>query len=207
MRALWFRVMKLCWPAPDRNKGPILDLLRRVLPERGSVLELASGTGQHVVHFARHLPRLDFLPSDICEENLVSIRSWIAESGLENVRSPVRIDVTETDWRIDRVDAMFNANMVHISPWECAIGLFAGAGRYLVSAGMLVLYGPFRVAGEHTAPSNLEFDADLKRRDVRWGVRDLEAIVDLGKGAGLRFIERVPMPANNQTLIFARNEL
>ena len=196
--------MKLTWPAPERNKGPILEVLKRVLPERGTLLELASGSGQHVVHFARNFPEITFLPSDIVDENLASIRAWIDESGLTNVLPPRRIDVTSSDFGIEPVDAIFNANMVHISPWSCAIGLFAGAARYLAEAGSVVLYGPFRIGGEHSAPSNAEFDADLRSRDASWGVRDFEAIVTLAENAGFRLRERVAMPANNQTLVFVR---
>ena len=196
--------MKLTWPAPERNKGPILEVLKRVLPEHGTLLELASGSGQHVVHFARNFPEITFLPSDIVDENLASIRAWIDESGLKNVLPPRRIDVTSSDFGIEPVDAIFNANMVHISPWSCAIGLFAGAARYLAEAGSVVLYGPFRIGGEHSAPSNAEFDADLRSRDASWGVRDFEAIVTLAENAGLRLRERVAMPANNQTLVFVR---
>jgi hypothetical protein len=196
--------MKLTWPAPERNKGPILEVLKRVLPEHGTLLELASGSGQHVVHFARNFPEITFLPSDIIDENLASIRAWIDESGLTNVLPPRRIDVTSSDFDIEPVDAIYNANMVHISPWSCAIGLFAGAARYLAEAGSVVLYGPFRIGGEHSAPSNAEFDADLRSRDASWGVRDFEAIVTLAENVGLRLRERVAMPANNQTLVFVR---
>ena len=196
--------MKLTWPAPERNKGPILEVLKRVLPERGTLLELASGSGQHVVHFARNFPEITFLPSDIVDENLASIRAWIDESGLTNVLPPRRIDVTSSDFGFEPVDAIYNANMVHISPWSCAIGLFAGAARHLAEAGSVVLYGPFRIGGEHSAPSNAEFDADLRSRDASWGVRDFEAIVTLAEDAGFRLRERVAMPANNQTVVFVR---
>ena len=197
--------MKLCWSAPERNKGPILEVLERVLPKQGTVLEIASGTGQHVIHFAQHLPALTFIPSDIDESNLESIRAWLAEAGLPNVLPPLRLDVTSEDWAAGEVNAIVNANMIHISPWECTEGLLAGAERYLSARGVLALYGPFRINGEHTAPSNAEFDADLKRRDARWGVRDLETVVALAHEHGLHFTERVAMPANNQTLVFRRD--
>ncbi len=197
--------MKLCWSAPERNKGPILEVLERVLPKQGTVLEIASGTGQHVIHFAQHLPALTFIPSDIDESNLESIRAWLAEAGLPNVLPPLRLDVTSEDWAAGEVNAIVNANMIHISPWECTEGLLAGAERYLSARGVLALYGPFRINGEHTAPSNAEFDADLKRRDARWGVREFEIVVALAHEHGLHFAERVAMPANNQTLVFRRD--
>ncbi len=196
--------MKQCWPAPERNKGPILDVLMRVLPPRGLLLELASGTGQHVVHFARHLGNLTFQPSDISDENLASIRQWIAEAGLPNVRPPIRLDVMAGDWGVEQVDAIFCANMIHITPWECTLALFEGVGRHLSPAGMLVLYGPFSIGGEHTAPSNAAFDADLKMRDSRWGVRDKHAITELASATGLVPTDPVAMPANNLTLVFKR---
>jgi SAM-dependent methyltransferase len=195
--------MKQTWPAPERNKGPILEVLRRVLPEAGRVLEISSGSGQHVVHFARHLPSLEFQPSDIDEENLASIRAWRREEKLDNVLEPVRLDVLDAAWPIERCDAAFNANMIHIAPWACAEGLFAGLGRHLPPGGVFVLYGPFRMGGEHTAESNAAFDADLRRRDPSWGVRDLEAVEALARQHGLALRERVAMPANNQSLVFA----
>jgi len=196
--------VKFTWPAPERNKGPTLDVLSRVLPRQGSVLEIASGTGQHIIHFARHLPALTFLPTDVLDENLASIQAWIAESGLTNVRTPQQLDVTSKNWGVATVSAIFNANMIHIAPWDCAIGLFNGAARTLELGGTLVLYGPFRIGGKHTAESNADFDKDLRRRDTRWGVRDLETVTSLAESVSLRLIERVPMPANNQTLVFVR---
>lgn len=200
---------KACWPAPERNKEPILEVLRRVLPGTGALLELASGSGQHAVHFARHLPGLVYWPTDADPENLASIRTWALEEQLSNLMQPRQLDVTWDDWPMPegaaRVDAVFNANMLHISSWSCAIGLFAGVGRVLREAGTLVLYGPYRVGGEHTSESNASFDASLRERNPEWGVRDLEAVVRLGEGAGLRLVERVEMPANNQTLVFVRS--
>ena len=196
--------MKQVWPAAERNKQPILEVLRRVLPAEGTVLEVASGTGQHAAFFASQLPGLTFQPSDIDDENLASIRAWVDEARLSNLRPPLKLDVTQPDWGVGTFEAIFNANMIHIAPWACCVGLVAGAGRHLAPAGVLVMYGPFRVGGTHTAPSNAEFDASLKTRDPRWGVRDSEAVTALAEEAGLKLQERVPMPANNQTLIFTR---
>jgi hypothetical protein len=193
---------KLSWPAPERNKVPILAVLARILPATGRVLELASGSGQHVVHFATHLPALTFLPSDIDPGNLESIRAWVRDAGLPNLQEPALLDVCSQDWEIGRVEAIFNANLLHISPWQCAVALFEGASRHLAASGVLVLYGPYRVGGQHTAPSNAAFDADLRRRDPLWGVRDVEAVVELAEHAGLALDERIEMPANNQMLVF-----
>jgi SAM-dependent methyltransferase len=195
---------KLTWPAPERNKGPILEVLERVLPRKGTLLEIASGTGQHAAHFARHLPDLVVQPSDVEPENLASIRAWVKEVELPNLREPLVIDV-RADWGIAQVDAVFNANMIHIAPWECALALFEGVGRVLVPDGVFVLYGPFRISGAHTAPSNETFDHGLKSRDQRWGVRDIDDLLPLARSANLVFRERVVMPANNQCLVFARS--
>lgn len=196
--------MKKTWPAPERNKAPLLELLARVFPKAGRVLELASGSGQHAAHFARHLPDLEFQPSDVDEDNLASIRAWVREEQLANLREPVRLDVLDDTWPVAPCEAAFNANMIHIAPWSCAEGLFAGLGRHLLPGGVFVLYGPFRIGGAHTAPSNAEFDDDLRRRDPAWGVRDLEAVEALASRQGLVLSERVGMPANNQSLVFLR---
>jgi SAM-dependent methyltransferase len=191
-------------PATDRNRQPILEVLARVLPPQGIVLELASGTGQHAAYFAAALPGLIWQPSDLDPEGFASISAWAASAGVANVRPPIRLDATQEPWPVDTVDAVFNANMIHISPWPVCVGLMRGAGSHLAPGGVLVLYGPFRVAGAHTAPSNAAFDADLRQRDPAWGVRDLEAVIEAAATSGLVFEERVPMPANNQTLVFRR---
>lgn len=196
--------MKKTWPAAERNKEAIGEVLARVFPPVGRVLELASGSGQHVVHFARRLPQLEFQPSDVDEDNLASIRAWRREAELGNVREPVRLDVLAVSWNVDEYEAAFNANMIHIAHWSCAEGLFAGLGRHLARGGVFVLYGPFRVGGAHTAPSNQAFDEDLRSRNPDWGVRDLEAVQALASRQGLVLSERVAMPANNQCLVFLR---
>ncbi|HET6282790.1 MAG TPA: DUF938 domain-containing protein [Polyangia bacterium] len=196
--------MKEIWPAAERNKQPILEVLRRVLPAEGTVLEVASGTGQHAAFFASQLPALSWQPSDIDDQNLVSIRAWVDEARRSNLRPPCKLDVTQPDWGVGTVEAIFNANMIHIAPWACCVGLVAGVGRHLAPSGVLVMYGPFRVGGAHTAVSNAEFDLSLKSRDPQWGVRDCEAVTALAEEAGLKLQERVPMPANNQILVFTR---
>lgn len=196
--------MKQAWPAAERNKAPILEVLGRVLPSTGTLLEIASGTGQHAAYFAEHLPGWVIQPSDIDSENLESIEAWVADARLPNLRRPFRLDVLSAEWGVGRVDAVYSANMIHIAPPACTEALVAGAGRHLNGGGRFVLYGPFRVGGEHTAPSNADFDADLRRRNPSFGVRDVEAVEESARAAGMTLIERVPMPANNFTLIFER---
>lgn len=196
--------MKQVWAAPERNKDPILAVLQDVLPKRGCVLELASGSGQHAVHFATHLPALSFQPSDSDPENLESIRAWVTESALENLLPPLTLDVRDAQWPVDKVDAIFCANMVHISEWACSIALLEGAARHLDARGVLVIYGPFRLNGEHTAPSNAAFDDSLKARNPAWGVRDAEAIEALAAPHGFVHCQRIAMPANNQCLVLRR---
>jgi SAM-dependent methyltransferase len=197
-------MIKLTWPAPERNKQPILDVLSRVLPPAGTLLELASGTGQHAAYFARHLPSWTIQPSDVEPENLASIRAWVSEADLPNLRQPVRIDVLDDDWQLPTMDAVYSANLIHIAPWQATVGLVRGAARQLAPVGKLVIYGPFRIGGQHTAPSNESFDASLRERDARFGVRDLEAVLALAAESDLHLLERIEMPANNQTLVLAR---
>lgn len=220
---VWYlgSMTRLDAPATGRNRGPILEILGRWLgaveeghpessgrPARGSrsrdVLELASGTGQHAVFFAAALPHLRWQPSDPDPHCLASIEAWRAEARLANVLPPIRIDVRDADWGVAAVDVIFNANLIHIAPWSVAEALFRGAGRVLRPEGLLFLYGPFRIGGRHTAPSNAAFDADLRRRNPEWGVRDLERVVELAREAGLRLLETNDMPANNLLIVFRR---
>lgn len=195
-------VAKLEHPWCERNKMPILEVFRRVLPDEGTVLEVGSGSGQHAAFFSQQFPGLDWLPSDIDDENLASIRAWRAETDRPNFFAPIRLDVLSDQWPADLVDVIFNANMVHITPWACCLGLLAGARRHLVKGGLLIMYGPFRIGGEHTAESNQAFDRDLRNRDPTWGVRDLEAIQQAA--VGLELEDRFEMPANNQTIVFRK---
>jgi hypothetical protein len=190
--------------AAERNREPILAVLRRVLPATGTVLEIASGTGQHVAHFAQALPGLTFQPSERERTSHASIASWCA--GLPNVLPPLLLDVTQSPWPIARCDALFNANMIHIAPWAVCEALLRGAAQCLPPGAPLVLYGPFRIGGAHTADSNAAFDARLRGEDPSWGVRDLEAVCQVAAGDGLALRERVAMPANNQMLIFVHAE-
>ncbi len=197
---------KLTWGAPERNKQPLLATLQRVLPPTGTLLELASGTGQHAVHFAQHLPSWTIQPSDLEPENLASIQAWVSEAALPNLREPLPLDACSEAWNVTPLDAIFNANLIHIAPWEAALGLVRGAARHLLPHGLLVVYGPFRIGGQHTAPSNQSFDESLRQRDSRFGVRDLEVFVAAAEEQGFAFRERIAMPANNQTLVFARRD-
>jgi SAM-dependent methyltransferase len=187
-------------PSAERNKGPILEVVRRVLPAQGVVLEFGSGTGQHVAHFAAALPSLVFQPSELDTARHPSIRAWTRE--LANVRPPIELDVTRRPWPVETADAIVCINVIHISAWRTTLALMEGAGELLPSAGVLVTYGPYRRGGRHTAPSNEEFDASLKSRNPEWGIRDMEEVEAAANRAGLRLEEAVAMPANNFTLVF-----
>jgi hypothetical protein len=195
--------MKQRWTAPERNKDPILEVLARVLPDKGTLLEIASGSGQHIAYFAQKLPALRFVPTDVDPNNLASISIYAEEAG-DNVLEPRELDVRSNEWPVGKVEAIFCANMIHIAPWSCTVGLLDGVGRNLTTPGVFVLYGPFRFEGQHVSQSNVEFDASLRARDASWGVRDAEAVVALAEAAGLRLDETVPMPANNHCLVFRR---
>lgn len=192
--------MKRFAPATERNREPIREVLARVLPATGTVLELASGSGEHAVAFARAFPDLTWQPSDPEPAALASIAAWRAEAGLANLAAPIALDVCG-EWPALRPDAIACINMVHISPWEASVALFAQAGQRL-GAGPLYLYGPYRFGGAFTAPSNAEFDRSLRARDPRWGVRDVDELVALAEANGLALVETVAMPANNHSLIF-----
>lgn len=191
-------------PAAERNRQPILEVLQRVLPRSGLALEVASGTGQHVTHFATALPAWQWQPSDADARALASIAAWSAHAGLVNVRAPLQLDVMATEWPVGRVDAILCANMLHIAPWAACPALMRGAARHLALLGLLLLYGPYLVDGQATAASNVAFDADLRSRDPAWGLRRLRAVVDEATAVGLVLLESVAMPANNLMLVFAR---
>lgn len=196
--------MKRHAPATARNRQPILDVLRPRLPAQGLVLEIASGSGEHIVHFAEALPGLVFQPSDPSADARASIDDWVLTQGLGNVRAALALDAAGEVWPIERADAVVCCNMIHIAPWEAAVGLIAGAARVLSAGGTLYLYGPYRRDGRHTAPSNEAFDRDLRQRDPAWGVRDLEAVASLAEDRGFGSPEVIDMPANNLSLIFKR---
>ena len=198
-----------------RNHRPIRAVLQPFLAGKsGDVVEAGSGTGQHVVDFASHLPEITWWPSDLNEQHLKSILAWRAHAGLANIRSPLRIDLSDPEWCPEMHNgsgpanllAVFCANVIHIAPWRVAEGLFAGAGRYLQTGGRLFLYGPFKRGGKHTAPSNAAFDKSLRDQNAAWGVRDIDDVQKLAASAGLKLVESVEMPANNLTLVFERSK-
>jgi SAM-dependent methyltransferase len=190
----------------ERNKEPILTVLRRVLPSSGRVLEIASGTGQHVVHFAAALPWLEWQPSDADPELRESVRRRIDAARLGNVRAPIDLEVCRVPWPVARADAVICINMIHVAPWQAAEALLAGAAALLGAGGVLFLYGPYRRHGGHTAPSNEAFDAQLRATDPAWGLRDMEAVVERASDAGLDLAEIVDMPANNFSVVFRKRD-
>lgn len=191
-------------PAAARNREPILDVLRRLLPSSGLVLEVASGSGEHIIHFASALSGLRWQPTDADPRALRSIAAHLRTASLANVIGPQFLDARAQPWPVGRADAVLAINMTHIAPWSATMGLMAGAGCILPEGGLLYLYGPFKVAGAHTAPSNATFDADLRARDPAWGVRDVEAVSDAGLAQGLSLVEHIQMPANNFSLVYRK---
>jgi hypothetical protein len=200
-------------PAFHRNHQAIWAVLAKFLGGKsGDVVEAGSGTGQHVVDFARHTPEIIWWPSDLNEQHLKSIEAWRAHAALPNVRPPLRIDLSDPAWCPEmsggsgpaNLLAVFCANVIHIAPWRVAEGLFTGAGRYLGADGRLFVYGPFKRGGKHTAISNAVFDSSLRDRDPEWGVRDIEDLEKLAANVGLVLGEIAEMPANNLTLVFGR---
>jgi SAM-dependent methyltransferase len=186
-----------------RNAEPIIAVLRSVLPGAGAVLEIASGTGEHALHFARAFPHLTFQPSDPDPLALASVEAWRSE-GPPNLLAPLRLDASLEDWPVKRADAVLCINMVHISAWAATEGLMRGAGRLLASGAPLVLYGPYRREGVATAPSNEAFDRSLKERNPLWGLRRLEDVAAEAQRAGLALEQVVEMPANNLTLVLRK---
>jgi len=196
---------RLHHPHVARNREPILAVLKRVLPPRGLVLEIASGSGEHAAYFAKSLPALTWQPTDPDPRALASIAAYRADAGAANLLAPLRLDTTVEPWPVARADALVCINMIHIAPWATAEALIAGAERTLAAGAPLYLYGPYRIDGRHTAASNQEFDAWLKAQNAQWGVRDLGAVTDLAARHGLALAETVPMPANNLSVIFRRD--
>jgi hypothetical protein len=195
--------------ATQRNREPIVGVLRRVLPAAGTVLEIASGTGEHAVWFAAQLPGLVFQPSDPDPDHRASIAAWTAFTAVATVRAPLAIDVAAPDWEkapgVPRdVAAILCINMTHISPWAATLGLVRGAGALIAPGGVLYLYGAYKRGGSHTAPSNASFDTSLRARDPAWGVRDLEAVTAAAAAAGFAPESVIEMPANNLSVVFRR---
>ena len=192
-------------PAALRNREPIAEVLAEWLPPSGLVLEIASGSGEHAIHFAERFPHLEWQPSDIHPDALASIAGWRQEVGLPNLRAPLVIDAASPHWPIDRAGAVLSINMVHISPWASALGLLDGAVRILAPDAPLILYGPWLKDDIRTVESNLAFDADLKRRDTEWGLRRVEDFADAAEQRGLRLEATRAMPANNLMLLLRRS--
>jgi SAM-dependent methyltransferase len=190
--------------AAERNKGPILDVLARVLPTRGVVLELASGTGQHVIHFAKALSGLTWQPSDPDPELRESIAVRVGEELLANVNPPIALDVTRLPWPLQTADAVVCINLIHVAPWSATLALLEGAKALLPAQHILFLYGPYRRFGQHTSESNEQFDSDLRAHNSEWGLRDLEAVSETAAFSGFVLAEIVEMPANNFSLVFKR---
>ena len=202
-------------PATQRNRGHILAILQQILPASGTVLEVASGTGEHAVYFSQHLPHLTWLPSDPNPIARASIAAWRAEAGVATLSSPLELDASQPHWPVEVSDSDFkpvscpapisaivNINMIHISPWEACLGLLAGAGRILPEDGVLYLYGPYQRNGQHTAPSNAAFDLSLRSQNPSWGVRHLEQVIAAAEAEGLSLQQVVEMPANNLSVVF-----
>ena len=194
--------MKRHAPATARNSEPLAEVLAEELPDRGLVLEVASGSGEHAVFLARRFPALDWQPSDVDVEALASVDAWAAEAAGANLRPAIALDAAQANWPIAAADAVLCVNMVHISPWSAAVGLFTWAGRILTSGAPLVLYGPFIEPGRETAPSNLAFDQSLKQRNSEWGLRNTADLDALAADHGLRRTARHTMPANNLVLVY-----
>jgi SAM-dependent methyltransferase len=195
---------RLYAPATERNRQAILALLRRVLPARGTVLEIASGTGEHAAWFAPRLPALVWQPSDPDPVARASIDAWGTSLPAPNLQVAIDLDAEAADWGIGRVDAVVCINMIHIAPWTACQGLIHGAARLLPPGGVLYLYGPFKRDGRHTAPSNQAFDRSLRRQDPDWGVRDLADVVTEAEANGLRLDQTIAMPANNLSVVLRR---
>ncbi len=204
--------MKQSSPASERNRQPILEVLLRLLPPQGRALEIASGTGQHVAHFAQHLPGWQWQPSDVGGDGFESIAAWSAEAGALNVAPPVLLDVMAAEWPSAAAhpqpvygrnfDLIYCANMLHIAPWATCAALMQGAARHLSTQGVLVTYGPYLEREVPTSPGNLAFDRSLRARDPAWGIRALEDVVAQARLAGLELKERIEMPVNNLMLVF-----
>ncbi|MEM9922563.1 MAG: DUF938 domain-containing protein [Cyanobacteria bacterium P01_D01_bin.50] len=197
-------------PATQRNREPILKVLLEILPPMGTILEIASGTGEHAAYFAPSLKPRKWIPSDTSISLRESIAAWVKHSKSENLYQPLDIDASQPIWKVEKeilaeisdISAIVNINMIHISPWSACLGLIAAAGRILSQGGILYLYGPYKQCGEHTAPSNVAFNEYLKQQNPEWGIRNLEDVIEVASGHNLTLQKTYPMPANNLSVIF-----
>ncbi|MEH2177180.1 DUF938 domain-containing protein [Nostoc sp.] len=202
-------------PATERNREAILEVILQVLPENGTILEIASGTGEHAVFFASRLKDYLWLPTDVNPQSRASIISWTEHNVCDNVYAPLELDVREPVWAVENggfdwlntkpIVAIVNINMIHISPWSACLGLMAGAGRILKAGGILYLYGPFKQGGEHTAASNAAFDEYLRTENPEWGVRNLDDVIAVASAQNLILQQIYQMPANNLSVVFQRS--
>jgi hypothetical protein len=195
-------------PATQRNREPILTVLKEILPSPGNILEIASGTGEHAVFFAPHFPKSQWIPSDIQPDSLLSIAAWRKDCPSDNLQPPLTLDVSQFNWERllikSQITTIICINMIHISPWSSCIGLMTGAGNLLTENGILYLYGPYKVNNQHIAPSNQEFDQYLQAQNPEWGVRNLEDVVEMANQFGFQLDKTVTMPANNLSVIFRK---
>lgn len=198
-------------PATERNRAPILDCLREYLPDRGTVLEIASGTGEHAAYFCEHLTNITWQPTNFDSDHLQSTAAWQQFANLQNFKPVLELDATADSWPVETadyqslpIDVIFNANMIHISPWSVTRGLFKGASRVLPTGGKLILYGPYKLNGEQTSPSNAEFEKWLKAQNAAFGVRDLADVIAEGALHGITHLKSVTMPANNFIQVFQK---
>ena len=193
------------FPATERNRNVIADVLSRILPDTGTVLEIGSGSGEHALYFSEVFPELTWQPSDPDPLNLQSIQAWAASASRTNLRLPLSINASDFTLPIEAADAIMCINVIHISPWDATEGLMRNARHLLPPGGPLYMYGPYRVGGRHTSRSNEAFDSSLRDQNETWGVRDLEVVMAEAQKNGLTFVEHVEMPANNQSLVFRRS--
>ncbi|HEY6729094.1 MAG TPA: DUF938 domain-containing protein [Polyangiaceae bacterium] len=191
------------WPAPERNKAPILQVLTELF-HRGLVLEIAAGTGQHAVHFAAGLPEVTWQPSEKDPELLDVLSARVTQARLPNLKAPVALDAASATWPVNAAEGVFCANLLHISEWSVAEGLFSGAQRVLSPGALLITYGPYRSSGVHTSASNADFDASLRAQNPTWGVRDIDDLSACARERGFRLADTLRMPANNFTLVWQR---
>jgi hypothetical protein len=188
-------------PASERNSKPILSVLQNILPRSGLLLEIAAGSGQHAAFFAPYFPKLTWQPTEPDPDSRASITAWIEHTHTKNINMPIDLDVTSLPWPISKADAIFSSNMIHITPWECCLGLMTGAEQALKPHGVLILYGPFLINGKETAISNIQFDNSLRKQNTHWGIRNLEKVIKAANACGLECKEIIEMPANNLIVI------
>lgn len=193
-------------PAAERNKDPILQVLQKILPSNGEVFEIASGSGQHLLHFAKALPQLNWQPSEFDKELCHWINTQCSQQALANVKTALALDVTALPWPINQADAVININMIHITPWTATEALFSGAGQVLDNGGLLFCYGPYHRHGKPTAASNQAFDQQLRAQNPQWGIRDIDDLSKLAQSNGLTLSEVIGMPSNNFSLVFRKTD-